>query len=136
MPPPHLVPQPQQVWDESVLGTLLFEGYYQEQESSLQRSDRVYSEPHYRRFAGLRPIRMVVGVEQTPEQWSAFRTFWEDTLSWGMQWFQIDIVTTSGLDTFTVHLSDWTAAPILGNLRSLSRLEMRLEALSLDTVNP
>jgi hypothetical protein len=94
----------------------------------------VYAEPWYRRYANTRPISLVVGVEQTLSQWQAFQSFWETTLAHGQKWFQLDLLTTQGTDSYTVNLTDWTVAPIEGTRQSIARLEMSLEALLLDPV--
>lgn len=137
MPPPHIVPQPSGgVWDSSLYGILLLDGYSQEQNVHHQRSERVYAEPFYRRFAGSIPIALRVGVEQNLAQWIAFRGFWESDLVWGQKWFQLDLTTTTGGDSYTVHLSGWTVAPTQDTFQSILRLDMELEALLLDPVEP
>lgn len=136
MAAPHLVPQPiGGAWDEVLYGTLLKDGYSQQQLGHTQRSAQVTSEPYVRRYTSHRPIRMVVGVEQTALQWKAFEGFWESTLVWGAKWFKLDLVQVDGtVVAYTVNLTGWTVKTIENSILSLTRLEMDLEALRLDPV--
>ncbi len=134
MAAPWIVPQGVSTWDESLYGFFLLDGYAQEQLSHLRRSETVYAEPWFRRVASSKPLRLDVGAEQTAAQFIAFETWWQDTLSWGSQWFYLPLSVTGSEVTYTVHLPTWTVAPKDGSKLSLVRLDMQMEALLLEPV--
>lgn len=130
---PHLVPQPVGgTWDNNLYGIPLFSGYNQRQQSGVQGTEDNWSEPYWRRAASQRPILLTVSVRQTPLQWLQFYNFWSITLVNGHKWFQIQLENAGIADNFTVHLSNFRAAPRPDTIQSFTRIEMDLEALLLD----
>ena len=132
MSAPILVPQPVATWDNDLYGKPLLDGYNQNQQWGVQRSEEIWSEPRWRLIASQKPILLTANVRQNQAQWLAFYMWWRDTLFNGNAWFQLDLDNAELTETFHCHLSNYRAAPRPDTVQSFTRIEMDMEALLLD----
>lgn len=85
------MPQSSATWDIATLGSPMINRFASSQSSLVRSAEPIAGPARFRRTGIEAPFVFRIAVPMTATQWSAFRTFHQDTLDRGKLWFTMPL---------------------------------------------